>query len=58
MLKIKIMEYIIAVCVVIVIAVLIIRKQTKSETKSQPQGGYGVNEEEKQPGKHNKIKED
>lgn len=51
------MEYIIAACVVIVIAVLIIKKQSRKQS-SQPQGGYGVDEEVKQPGKHNKIKED
>lgn len=51
------MEYIIGAIAVIVIAVLIIKKQSKPSS-TQPQGGYGVNEEEKQPGKHNKIKED
>jgi hypothetical protein len=57
MLKIKIMEYIIAAAVVIVIALFIIKKKNKPSS-SQPQGGYGVNEDEKKPGKHNQFKED
>lgn len=52
------MEYIIGAIVVIVIAVFITKKQIKSRSISY-KGGTGEHfEEEKQPGKHNKIKED